>query len=218
MNDFIYLASQSPRRQQLLAQIGVPHELLLPSLDEDTEALEMVIQGELPAAYVQRVTKAKLHAAHTRLKQRGLASAPILCADTVVALRGKIYGKPANAEQAFQTLSDLSGRAHRVLTAAALCWQGSGGAELHTACVMSISRVCFAPLMACEIQAYIATGEPFGKAGAYAIQSAAAVWVERIEGSYSAIMGLPLHETYQLLKKAQVQTALTGEPMPCKKF
>jgi septum formation protein len=190
---FIYLASQSPRRKQLLDQIGVAHRPLLPDADEDAEALEAVLPGELPADYVQRVTLAKLQAAVQRLKRRGLPQAPILCADTTVALGRRILGKPEDDADAARTLALLAGHTHRVLTAVAV----RAGRRTQTA--LSISKVHFRPLAARESAAYVASGEPRGKAGAYAIQSAAAAWISRIEGSYSGIMGLPLYETAQLL-------------------
>ena len=196
MHDFIYLASQSPRRRQLLDQLGVRHELLLPDGDEDAEALEAVQPGELPAGYVQRVTALKLKAARARLNRRGLPPAPILCSDTTVALGRRILGKPADAGEAADMLGALSGRSHRVLTAVAL------GAGRRTFEALSVSKVRFAPLSPAVIEAYIASGEPFGKAGAYAIQSAMAARIERIEGSYSGIMGLPLFETAHLLAQA----------------
>jgi septum formation protein len=195
---FVYLASQSPRRRQLLAQIGVRHEPLLPDAHEDAEALEAVRGGEMPAVYVQRVTRAKLDAARQRLKARGLPPAPLLCADTTVALRARILGKPADADEARAMLAALSGRTHRVLSAVAL-WTGARRLE-----ALNISRVRFAALPPKVIEAYIASGEPFGKAGAYAIQSALAAWIEDIEGSYSGIMGLPLAETAALLRQAKV--------------
>ncbi len=197
--DFIYLASQSPRRQQLLRQIGVRFELLLPRADEDAEALEALIDGELPAAYVERVTRAKLQAARARLKAAGLAPAPILCSDTTVALGRRILGKPVDAADAAKTLRLLSGKTHRVITAVALA--GDGRESL----VTSTSRVRFAPISDADIASYVASGEPFGKAGAYAIQSSAAAWIAHIDGSYSGIMGLPLHETAMLLKAAHVR-------------
>ena len=199
MHPSIYLASQSPRRRQLLDQLGVAHELLLADADEDAEALEVVLPGELPAAYVQRVTALKLRAARARLTARGLPNAPILCADTTVALGRTILGKPEDAQQARAMLSALSGRSHRVLTAVAVA------AGRRTLSALSVSHVRFAPLNPALIEAYIASGEPFGKAGAYAIQSQLAGWIARIEGSYSAIMGLPLFETAQLLKQARVR-------------
>ena len=193
-HDFIYLASQSPRRRQLLEQIGVRCELLLPDATEDAEALEAVRPGELPLAYVQRVTRAKLHAAQQRLTQRGLPPAPILCSDTTVALGRRIHGKPRDAADAAAILRHLSGRTHRVITAVAVA---SGTAE---SLAVSTSRVTFAELDADTIERYIASGEPFGKAGAYAIQGAAGAWVKRIDGSYTGIMGLPLFETAELLR------------------
>src|SRR5438874_12418700 len=122
MHQFIYLASQSPRRRQLLEQLGVRHELLLAGPDEDAEALEAEVDGELPLAYVERVTRAKLQAARTRLKARRLPAAPILCSDTTVALGRRLLGKPADAAAAQATLEHLAGRTHRVITAVALAW------------------------------------------------------------------------------------------------
>jgi septum formation protein len=200
MHQYIYLASQSPRRRQLLEQLGVRHELLLAGPDEDAEALEAEIDGELPLAYVERVTRAKLHAARQRLKARGLPAAPILCSDTTVALGRRLLGKPADAAAAQATLEHLAGRTHRVITAVALAW-----GRCDDALAISVSRVHFAPLTRQQIAAYVASGEPFGKAGAYAIQSAAAAWISHIEGSYSGIMGLPLYETAQLLTQARVR-------------
>jgi len=195
---FVYLASQSPRRRELLARIGVRHELLLADADEDVEALEAARAGELPAAYVERVTRAKLRAAIARLRARGLAPAPILCADTTVALGRRILGKPVDRADAARTLALLSGRAHRVISVVAVAARG------RTRLAVSVSRVRFAAISPARIERYIASGEPFGKAGAYAIQSAAAAWIERIEGSYTGIMGLPLHETAALLEWAGV--------------
>lgn len=201
-HDFLYLASQSPRRRQLLDQIGARHELLLPEPHEDAEALEAVRPGELPAAYVQRVTRAKLDAARARHARRDLAAAPILCADTTVALGRRILGKPADAAEAHAMLAALSGRTHRVLSAVAL-WTGTRRLE-----ALNLSHVRFATLPAKVIDAYVASGEPFGKAGAYAIQSALAGWIEHIDGSHSGIMGLPLAETATLLRRAGVAHAL----------
>ena len=192
--DFIYLASQSPRRRQLLEQLGVRHELLLPDADEDAEALEAVPPGEAPAAYVQRVTQLKLDAALARLKRRGLPAAPVLCSDTTVALGRTIYGKPEDAADARRMLAELAGRTHRVLTAVAI---GSARRRLQA---LSDSRVTFAPMSRQQIAAYVAGGEPMGKAGAYAVQGRAAAWIAHISGSYSGIMGLPMHETAQLLQ------------------
>ena len=199
---FVYLASQSPRRRQLLAQLGVAHELLLADASEDAEALEAALPGELPADYVQRVTALKLAAACARHARRALPVAPILCADTTVAVGRQILGKPADAAQARQMLQRLSGRSHRVLTAIAL----HDGQRSHHA--LQVSQVRFAPLDQALIERYVASGEPFGKAGAYAVQSALAGWISRIDGSYSGVMGLPLHETAQLLRQASVQMSL----------
>jgi septum formation protein len=198
-HDFIYLASQSPRRRQLLEQIGVRCELLLPDATEDAEALEAERAGELPLAYVQRVTRAKLHAASQRLTQRGLSPAPILCSDTTVALGRRIHGKPQDAADAAAILQQLSGRTHRVITAVAVA---SGKSE---SLAVSTSRVTFTEIDASTIERYIASGEPFGKAGAYAIQGAAGAWVARIDGSYTGIMGLPLFETAELLRSVGVR-------------
>ena len=195
---FVYLASQSPRRRQLLEQIGVRHELLVAADDEDAEALEATRLGELPVRYVERVTRAKLRAAESRRATRRLAPAPILCADTAVALGTRILGKPADAADAFRTLALLSGRTHRVLTAVAVAAKG------RVRLAVNVSRVRFATIAPARIERYVAGGEPFGKAGAYAIQSAAAGWIARIDGSYTGIMGLPLHETAALLEWAGV--------------
>ena len=200
---FIYLASQSPRRRQLLDQLGVTHQLLLPATDEDAEALETVHPRELPADYVQRVTALKLRAAVARLRARGLPMAPVLCADTTVALGRRILGKPADAAQARASLLALAGRSHRVLTAVAV----HDGRRVRQA--VSVSNVRLAPLPPAVVDAYIASGDCFGKAGAYAIQSALGGWVARIAGSYSGIMGLPLFETAQLLQASRVGLALT---------
>lgn len=196
MNSFIYLASQSPRRRQLLGQIGVRHEPLLADDGEDAEALEATRPGELPRDYVERVTRAKLKAARARLLRRELPAAPILCADTTVALGRRILGKPADAADAEATLTALSGRSHRVLTAVGV-FDGR-----RSMLAVNDSHVRFAALPREVIAAYVASGEPFGKAGSYAIQSSIAGWIERIEGSHSGIMGLPLYETTQLLRRA----------------
>lgn len=192
---FIYLASQSPRRRQLLDQLGVAHRLLLPQDHEDAEALEAERPGESPEDYVLRVTQAKWQAAVPRLARYrqcdvGMPAAPILCADTTVALGNTILGKPRDADHAVEILSALSGQAHRVLTAVVV--------DGHA--LVSTSHVVWRTLSADEIQRYVASGEPMGKAGAYAIQSRAAAWTIRMDGSYSGIMGLPLYETAELLR------------------
>ncbi len=195
MPDFLYLASQSPRRRQLLEQIGVRHELLLPDASEDAEALEAIHPGEAPAAYVTRVTGLKLDAAVARLKRRGLPAAPVLCSDTTVAMGRTIYGKPDDEGDARRMLGELAGHTHRVLTAVAV-QQGRKRFE-----ALSESRVSFCSLTPARIRAYVATGEPLGKAGAYAVQGQAATFIARIAGSYSGIMGLPVFETAMLLRQ-----------------
>jgi septum formation protein len=194
VSQFIYLASQSPRRSQLLEQLGVRHELLLPGPDEDAEALEQVLPEETPDAYVQRVTQLKLDAALKRLAHRGLPPAPVMCSDTTVALGNTIYGKPADAQDAVRMLCELSGNTHRVLTSVAL------GAGLQRLQALSVSQVALAKMDVDQIQSYVATGEPMGKAGAYAVQGRAAAYIKHITGSYSGIMGLPLFETAGLLR------------------
>ncbi|MFG6465666.1 Maf family protein [Roseateles sp. BYS87W] len=191
----LYLASQSPRRRQLLDQIGVAHELLLPAADEDSEALEAVEPGEAPRAYCERVTAAKLDAALARQLARGLPAGPVLCADTTVAAGDLILGKPADAADVARMLGLLSGRTHEVITAVTV----ADATQRFSA--VSVSQVRFAALSAEQIDRYIASREPFGKAGAYAIQSQAAAWIVNIAGSYSGIMGLPLFETASLLSK-----------------
>jgi septum formation protein len=202
---FIYLASQSPRRAELLAQLGVSHRLLLADETEDAEGLEAVRGAEAPAAYVQRVTRLKLDAAVTRAKARGLWTkqevAPILCADTTVAMGRIIYGKPDTARAAGQMLQALAGKTHRVLTSVGMAWRI--GKQVKTGFALSESRVTFAQLSKAKIEAYIATNEPFGKAGSYGVQGKAAAFISNISGSYSGIMGLPLHETALLLKQAK---------------
>ena len=199
MSDFIYLASQSPRRSQLLDQIGVAHKLLLASPDEDAESLEEVRGAEAPARYVARVTGLKLDAAVQRLKRQDLPPAPVLCADTTVCLGREILGKPANEADAVRMLQRLAGQNHRVLTAVAV----QKGAKRVSA--VSESWVRFAPMSSAQIKAYVATGEPMGKAGAYGVQGKAAAHIEQIRGSYSGIMGLPLFETAALLRSLGVR-------------
>lgn len=194
VNKFIYLASQSPRRRQLLEQLGVRHELLLPGADEDAEALEVVLPNEAPSAYVKRVTQLKLDAALARLKRRGLPTAPVLCSDTTVALGRTIYGKPADPADARRMLTELSNKTHRVLTAMAL------GTVRKREQALSESRVTFAAMSPRQIQAYATSSEPMGKAGAYAVQGRAAAFISHMSGSYSGIMGLPMYETAQLLR------------------
>ncbi len=193
---WLYLASQSPRRRQLLDQLGVRHALLLPGEDEDAESLEAERSGESPEDYVQRVTQAKWRAAIERLQARAFRDpeawpmGPILCADTTVALGDTILGKPADEADAARMLRALSGQTHRVLTA--IC--------VHGRAMLSTSHVQWRVLTDDEIARYVASREPFGKAGSYAIQGRSGAWTQHIDGSYSGIMGLPLFETAELLK------------------
>ena len=199
MPSFVYLASQSPRRRQLLEQLGVRYELLLPDATEDAEALEVVLKNEAPAAYVKRVTNLKLDAAVARLKRQQLQPAPILCSDTTVALGRIIYGKPNDAKDAKRMLAELSGKSHRVLTAVAV----QSGRKRFDA--LSTSKVTFDEMTQKQINAYVATSEPLGKAGAYAVQGRAALHITKIDGSYSGIMGLPIRETALLLQAAGIK-------------
>ena len=194
MPKFVYLASQSPRRRQLLEQLGVAYELLLPDDSEDAEALEVVLPNEAPRAYVQRVTQLKLDAALARMKKRQLPTAPVLCSDTTVALGKTILGKPESNQDAQRMLRTLSGQTHRVLTAVAL------GTSRQREQALSISTVRFADMTTAQIKSYADSGEPMGKAGAYAVQGRAAAYIAHISGSYSGIMGLPMFETAQLLR------------------
>ncbi len=198
MNTSIYLASQSPRRAQLLELLGVNYELLLPGKEEDAEGIEVALKNEAPKAYVVRVTGLKLDAAVERMRLRGLPLRAVICSDTTVALGRAIYGKPENEADAVRMLTALSGKTHRVLTAVAV---QSGKNRVHA---LSVSRVTFAEMSQKQIKAYVASGEPMGKAGAYAIQGRAAAYVSHISGSYSGIMGLPMHETAQLLQQLKV--------------
>ena len=194
-HSFVYLASQSPRRKQLLEQLGVKFKLLLPDASEDAEALEVVRPNEKPRTYVQRVTALKLEAALQRLKNRGLTPAPVLCSDTTVAIGNTIFGKPDNAEHAKEMLKQLSGQTHRVLTAVSI------GTMRKQSSALSISQVRFADLSKQDIDRYVASQEPLGKAGSYAIQGKAAAFISHISGNYSGIMGLPMFETAHLLRE-----------------
>ena len=193
----IYLASRSPRRRELLAQIGVRFQLLMfrDRPENDAELNEAVMEGEKPAVYVERVARAKALAGWKRLEQRSLPRAAVLSADTTVALGERILGKPANRREATEMLSALSGGRHEVLTAVAIKH------ESQFECVISVSEVEFKPLSAEDIRQYVATGECDDKAGAYAIQGRAAQFVVELRGSFSGVMGLPLYETAQLLER-----------------
>jgi septum formation protein len=215
MHSFIYLASQSPRRQELLTQIGVQFELLLADSSEDVESLEIQLPDEPALDYVKRVTLAKLTAAKQRLHVRGLPSAPILCADTTVALtlnNGKsikeiILGKPTDHQDAKRILQLLSGKTHQVHTAVAVAGKPHINDD-EPRLLVSSSQVTFKSLTDEEINAYISTNEPMGKAGAYGIQGIGGCLISSISGSFSGIMGLPLYETSQLMHETGVQFSL----------
>lgn len=204
MFPYIYLASQSPRRQELLKQIGVAFELLIAPAGEDTESIEAPLNNEKARDYVQRVTFAKSAIALSRWQASGKPWAPILCADTTVSLPnhpdGEILGKPTDAKDAERILNMLSGQTHEVLTALVLTVDPKE-TPLH---LVQISEVEFASLSKAQISAYIESGEPFGKAGAYGIQGLGGAFIPSIKGSYSGIMGLPIFEVSQLLDFAKV--------------
>jgi septum formation protein len=193
----VYLASRSPRRRELLKQIGIPFEVLLlrdhPGRNVDVDESQQ--PGETPDEYVRRVCKLKADAGWERVLQRRLRRFPVLAADTVVAVDDVILGKPPDAAHAAKMLQLLSGREHRVLTAIAVKFEDR--LEL----VVSESQVRFAELSQADIDAYVASGEATDKAGAYAIQGRAQAFVTELRGSHSGVMGLPLHETTQLLKQ-----------------
>lgn len=204
MFPYIYLASQSPRRQELLKQIGVAFELLIAPAGEDTESIEAPLNNEKARDYVQRVTFAKSAIALSRWQASGKPWAPILCADTTVSLPnhpdGEILGKPIDAKDAERILNMLSGQTHEVLTALVLTVDPKE-TPLH---LVQISEVEFASLSKAQISTYIESGEPFGKAGAYGIQGLGGAFIPSIKGSYSGIMGLPIFEVSQLLDFAKV--------------
>lgn len=194
----IYLASKSPRRRELLRQIGVDFELMLLRSDPGrvVDVSEDVLPGEDVHDYVARVAKAKGAFAYNLLAQRRQPLRPVLTADTTVTIDGEILGKPADVREAVAMLERLSGRTHQVLTSVAVHAQDV--AEQ----VTQVSNVRFATLTPGQIKSYCATPEPYDKAGGYGIQGPAALFIEHIEGSHSGIMGLPLFETANLLRKA----------------
>ena len=182
----LYLASQSPRRRELLTQLGLEFGLL------DVDVPEQREPGEPPAAYVSRVAREKAGAG--LLQVVASKGAVVLGADTEVVLDDEVFGKPADAADAARMLRRLSGRTHECISTV---WVLSAGREQHAACV---TQVRFEKLTDARIDAYIATGECFGKAGAYAIQGRAAAFVAHLSGSHSGVMGLPLHETARLMR------------------
>jgi septum formation protein len=198
MEKRIYLASRSPRRRELLKQIGISFEVLImrsfPSVRADVD--ETPRPGETPGDYVTRIAANKAKTGWLRALERRLPRLPVLGADTTVAIDGEIMGKPSNAEDAANMLRKLSGREHEVFSAVSVAMNDNVETKL------SCSRVRFSDLNDALIQDYIDTGEPMDKAGAYGVQGKAAAFIAEIDGSYSGIMGLPLYETAQLLKQA----------------
>ncbi|MCX7145502.1 MAG: Maf family protein [Sulfuritalea sp.] len=192
----IYLASRSPRRRELLTQIGVRFDLLLfrAAPREDEEVSEAWLPGETPEDYVQRVARAKAMFGAGLIASRAIVVRPVLAADTTLDLDGEIIGKPRDEADAISILTRLSGRSHRILTAIAMA---RGERVEHR---LSISEVRFRDLSADEIRRYVQSGEPMDKAGAYGIQGRAAMFIEHINGSHSGIVGLPLCETTLLLR------------------
>lgn len=191
----IYLASRSPRRRELLLQMRVPHEVLVLAA---TDVDEPRLPGESPADYVVRTAREKAERGVTSVRKRGLSPRPILSADTTVILGDDILGKPADRDEAVRMLQRLSGTRHEVRTALALAVEGSVHEDV------SITQVRFRELTDRDIQRYCDSGEPYDKAGGYGIQGLAGVFVERIEGSYTGVMGLPLFETARLLAHAGI--------------
>jgi septum formation protein len=200
----LYLASRSPRRRELLRQIGIRFEPLLlrlaaprgPDVDETPR------EGESADAFVARIAQAKARFGIDVLAMRRLPLRPVLAADTVVVVDGDILGQPADRAEATAFLRRLSGRTHEVRTFVAVA--RAAGPRIDSFTAESVSTVRFAALSARQIDRYCAGGEPYDKAGGYAIQGVAAAFVERLEGSYSGVMGLPLYETAQLLRRAGI--------------
>lgn len=184
----LYLASQSPRRRELLGQLGATFSIL------DVDVAEVPFPEEVPIDYVQRVARDKALEGWASLTREAQADALVIASDTEVVLEQRIFGKPKDADDAVDMLQALSGHTHEVISAVCVV---SGKREASDVCV---SRVRFAALSEADITAYVATGEPFGKAGAYAIQGRGATLIEYLEGSYSGVMGLPLFETARLLR------------------
>ena len=193
----LYLASRSPRRQSLLAQLGIEFETLRlrEAIGRERDVVEVALEQESPHAYVERIARAKAAVGWQRMQDRKLAERPVLGADTEVVLDGEIFGKPRDADDAERMLRRLSGRTHQVLTAVAIRHRDTFAVDV------SSSRVTLRRLGASEMERYSRSGEPLDKAGAYAIQGVASAFIARIEGSYSGIVGLPLYETSMLLAR-----------------
>ncbi|MEP7208712.1 MAG: Maf family protein [Casimicrobiaceae bacterium] len=194
---FVFLASRSPRRQELLRQLGVRFEEIRfrEAVGRPPDVVEGALDAEPPHHYVERIARTKATVGWQQVQRRVLPPHAVLAADTEVALDGVIFGKPVDAADAARMLARLAGRTHQVLTAVALRWQEELVVEVCR------SEVTLRTMDAGEIDRYVATGEPFDKAGAYAIQGRAAAFISRIEGSYSGVMGLPLFETAELLAR-----------------
>ena len=199
----IWLASKSPRRGELLAQIGIAFDVLRlrEGAGRTPDVLEVAHDGEPALHYIERIARTKANAGWQSMLARGLEARPVLGADTEVVLDGEVLGKPADERAAKAMLARLAGRTHDVVTAVALRWQDD------TQFALSTSRVTLAPLSKSAIAAYVASGDPFDKAGGYGIQGRAATLITRLDGSYSGVMGLPLAETAGLL-------ARSGFPVP----
>ena len=197
----IYLASKSPRRQELLRQLGVDFtELpLREAAGRRRDIVEASRKDESPIEYIKRVARTKAAVGWHQMGRRGLAPKPVLAADTEVVFDGAVLGKPTDATSATEMLRRLSGQTHEVSTAVAIRW------NTQILITVSSSRVTFRALVDDEIERYVATSEPFDKAGAYAIQGRAAAFVSHLEGSYSGVMGLPLFETAEILAKLGLQ-------------
>ena len=196
----IYLASRSPRRSELLKQIGINFEILLmrETLPRPADVDETPMKSESPTDYVSRIARAKAEAGWMRLVQRGLPLKPLLVADTIVGFKGRIFGKPENPAHAKEILTALSGQTHQVLTAVVVTSQGKIKECLST------STVRFRDISQSEIESYLISSESYDKAGAYAIQGKAAVFIMEFSGSYSGVLGLPLFEAAQLLEKFNI--------------
>jgi septum formation protein len=196
----LYLASKSPRRAALLAQLAIEFEplLLREASGRERDVLEEALDAEPAAHYVERMARTKAQIGWQRMQNRKLAERPVLGADTEVVLDGDVFGKPRHADDAVRMLKRLSGRTHQVLTAVALRYRD------RTEVDVSVSKVTLRRLGAAEIERYVATGEPLDKAGAYAVQGRAAAFIARLEGSYTGVVGLPLYETSTLLARIGV--------------
>lgn len=196
----IYLASKSPRRRELLRQIGVEFELLmLRDGHRDGAVSEIPLEAEAPDIYVARIAREKAESGSAAVIWRKLPQRAVLAADTTVTIDGRILGKPANTQEAIQMLQSLSGRTHQVLTSVAVMTNDTNFQKTQR------SDVTFGEISDATLRAYCATSEPHDKAGAYGVQGHAAQFIERISGSYSGIMGLPLFETTQLLQQAGIK-------------